>query len=344
MRLPLHSILVAVALQFSTASYAADLIFDNGASNHDDGWEMTVWFEADDFVLTQPTQISGIKFWNYARTGYFTGVVTWEIYQNSASNGPGRLVTSGASLNLTHVATGFDLFDFLFEAVTTFEISPVTLAPGTYWLALHNGPRTHVTRGMFWAPTGKNNSTGTPSQSREAVSSGAWYTNDYPGMSSDLAFQVFGTVVPPFTIQQSWRQQHFGMADNSGNAADGADPDLDGIPNLLERAFGTSPATSQGNVITVNGQTIVPGSPTTKVSSSTYAVDYRALYGRRKDYAAAGLTYTPQFSADLTTWVSSTVAPAVVADDGVMQAVTVPFPLSINGRKPQYFRVAVTQQ
>jgi hypothetical protein len=158
---------------------------------------MTVWFEADDFVVQERTQLSGFQFWNYARTGYFTGLVTWQIYANSSANGPGRLIASGASSNLTHTMTGSSQFDFLFEAITTVQIAPVTLDPGIYWLALHNGPREHVERGMFWAPTERKAGSGAPSHSREAVSNGPWYSNDeHPGMVSELAFQVFGAVVP----------------------------------------------------------------------------------------------------------------------------------------------------
>lgn len=195
-RCPVALGLLLAGLLISAPAQAADTIHDNGASSGDDGWEMTVWFEADDFVLPERTQLSGFRFWNYARTGYFTGVVTWQLYTNSSANGPGQLVATGTSSGLTHSLTGYALFNFLFEAVTTFQIAPVTLDPGTYWLALHNGPREHVTRGMFWAPTSKKTVAGAPSHSRESLSNGPWYTNDYPGMTSELAFQVFGTVVP----------------------------------------------------------------------------------------------------------------------------------------------------
>jgi hypothetical protein len=345
MRAAVLLLLCAFAHHFSSAVQAVDsVIFDNGSSNQDDGWEMTQYWEADDFVLQDWTRISGFKFWNYARTGAFTGSITWEIYTNSSSNTPGRLIWTGTSSGVTHSLTGFDLFGTLFEGITTFQISPLTLERGTYWVAFHNGPRTYLTRGMFWAPSGKRKTSGTPSHSRQTQSTGPWYSNDYPGMSPDLAFQIFGQIVPPLTTTQSWRQSYFGTTDNTGNAADGADADSDNLSNLLERAFGTNPTASQSNVISVNGQTIVPGSPTTSVSKSTYAVDYRALFGRRKDYVAAGLTYTAQFSADLVTWVSSNATPTVIADDGVMQAVTVPYPLSINGKKPRFFNIAVTQQ
>ncbi|MCB1131365.1 MAG: hypothetical protein KDN05_09570, partial [Verrucomicrobiae bacterium] len=45
----------------------------------------------------------------------------------------------------------------------------------------------------------------------------------------------------PMTPAQSWRMAHFETLDNTGDAADGADPEKDGISNLLERAFGGDP-------------------------------------------------------------------------------------------------------
>jgi hypothetical protein len=45
------------------------------------------------------------------------------------------------------------------------------------------------------------------------------------------------------TPRQSWREDQFGSADNTGNAADLADPDGDGLTNLHEYATGTDPWT-----------------------------------------------------------------------------------------------------
>lgn len=45
----------------------------------------------------------------------------------------------------------------------------------------------------------------------------------------------------PVSAQQSWRQAHFGTTANAGETADTADFDKDGLPNLLEFAFGLTP-------------------------------------------------------------------------------------------------------
>jgi alpha-L-rhamnosidase len=44
-----------------------------------------------------------------------------------------------------------------------------------------------------------------------------------------------------YTEQQQWRAQYFGATANSGDAADGADPDGDGMTNALEYEAGTNP-------------------------------------------------------------------------------------------------------
>ena len=54
----------------------------------------------------------------------------------------------------------------------------------------------------------------------------------------------------------TWRQTHFGVANNSGDAADTADPDHDGLINILEYAFNSNPLTNSPSPLTfgfVNG-------------------------------------------------------------------------------------------
>jgi len=126
-----------------------------------------------------------------------------------------------------------------------------------------------------------------------------------------------------------------------------SNPDLDSLSNLLEFAFGTNPTVSNSGPIThSNGIITTNGQPTTSITNTTNSVDYRAVFGRRKDYLAAGLTYTVQFSAGLDVWVDSTDTPTVVASDATMDAVTVPYPLFITTtrgvEKPTFFRVAVS--
>jgi hypothetical protein len=75
-------------------------------------------------------------------------------------------------------------------------------------------------------------------------------------------------------------------------------------------------------------------------------VNNQAVFGRRRDYLTAGLSYTVQFSADLHHWVSSTDIPTGLASDAEIDAVGVAYPPLIatpSGEvTPQFFRVKVS--
>lgn len=47
-----------------------------------------------------------------------------------------------------------------------------------------------------------------------------------------------------------WRMAYFGTTDNAGDAADAADPDRDGIPNLIEYATGSYPTAASSALLT----------------------------------------------------------------------------------------------
>ena len=161
---------------------------------------------------------------------------------------------------------------------------------------------------------------------------------------------TFTVTVTPLTTAENWRYAKFGTAANTGNTADNGDFDNDGIVNLLEFAFGTDP-TSNTNGVSVlqytgtfagGGAIAATGQPITMLEPTANGVDFRALFVRRKDYAAAGLTYTPQFSATLATWVNSAAVPTVLADDGTHQIVSVPYPPFVGGKKARFFRISVS--
>ena len=120
-----------------------------------------------------------------------------------------------------------------------------------------------------------------------------------------------------------------------------------GQKNVVNFAFGINPVTGgagglqYAGTFAGSGTITAPGLPVTMVESAGNGVDFRALFVRRKDYVTAGLTYTPQFSADMSAWQNSAAVPAVLADDGVNQIVSVPYPVFIAGKKARFFRVSV---
>lgn len=109
-------------------------------------------------------------------------------------------------------------------------------------------------------------------------------------------------------------------------------------------ALGTVPTSASLGAITLNGPVLSRrGSPAVWGQITGNGVEMRALFRRRKDNLAAGLTYTVQFSADLVTWQDSTDVPTAVASDSEIDAVTVPFPAALlSGAKTVVFRVRVS--
>jgi hypothetical protein len=123
-----------------------------------------------------------------------------------------------------------------------------------------------------------------------------------------------------------------------------------GVKNLLNFAFNVNPTAGGSGALVYTGtfggplltDPITTGQQSTKVQPSGNVVDFRGLFVRRKDAASAGLTYTPQFSPDMITWQDSAATPAVLADDGTNQIVSVPYPVFIAGKKARFFRISVT--
>jgi autotransporter-associated beta strand protein len=124
------------------------------------------------------------------------------------------------------------------------------------------------------------------------------------------------------TALESWRQTHFGSTSNSGNGADSADPDNDGLTNLLEYATNSNP--------------MVTGiSPLTVARSGNFLT---LTYTRIADGA---LTYTVEGSNDLVTW--STVATANNPSTGAQNTagpVTITDTVSLTTRR--FLRLKVT--
>lgn len=94
----------------------------------------------------------------------------------------------------------------------------------------------------------------------------------------------------------TWRTTHFGSSANTGDAADLADPDADGFPNLLEYALGGVPDSFASR-------------PETPVSISTdrLAITFDRLRG--------DLTYTVQGSDDLAAWTDLASNPGAIGEN-----------------------------
>ncbi len=127
---------------------------------------------------------------------------------------------------------------------------------------------------------------------------------DPAGQSADSTVSV--VVDETFT---SWRHRHFTDAELDSPALEArrwgadADPDGDGVPNLLEYAFALDPLTPSREGLPRPGMITVDG------------VEYLSITFHRNP-EATDVTYTPQASSDLQTWESGMQQVGAPASDG----------------------------
>ncbi|MBK8039448.1 MAG: choice-of-anchor M domain-containing protein [Verrucomicrobiaceae bacterium] len=150
------------------------------------------------------------------------------------------------------------------------------------------------------------------------------------------ATATVNVTVNPVDDLAVWRQGFFGSPSGTGNAAPNADPDFDGLSNVLEWAFGLSPVQGSLSSIGVSGPTLLSrGTP-------QLGAGLQAIFIRRRFAATEGLTYAVQFSPNLSTWETSSATPVVLAQDNDYEACALPFPPFVAGQPPRFFRVQVT--
>ncbi len=66
------------------------------------------------------------------------------------------------------------------------------------------------------------------------------------------------TILPNYTPLQQWRVDHFGAPDATGDRANDADFDHDGVPNLVEYALGANPAAAEPALNDARALTLLP--------------------------------------------------------------------------------------
>jgi hypothetical protein len=121
----------------------------------------------------------------------------------------------------------------------------------------------------------------------------------------------------------NWSQTHFGSTAKSGSAADGADPDQDGLPNLLEYALNLPP----------NAASRAPAA----VQAAGGNLEY--TYTRGTAAYNGGTTFQVEWSDDLTTWFTNGVVESLLTDDGTQQQVKATLPTGSGGRRFVRLRV-----
>ncbi len=115
------------------------------------------------------------------------------------------------------------------------------------------------------------------------------------------AFANVTTTTPSVTPLQAWRHAAFGTATASGDAADLADPDKDGAPNLLEYALGSTPTDAALFVLPSVSLSTAPGS-TLQLTFTRVRSDVSYIVEASSDLAAWDPVpfTTPDVGAEIT--------------------------------------------
>jgi hypothetical protein len=116
-----------------------------------------------------------------------------------------------------------------------------------------------------------------------------------------------------------------GPPDPGGPPADAVtDTDSDGVTDLLEYAFNLNPAVPDRRTLTEGSGS--SGLPAMRLDTSTTPARLRIEYVRRKNPAAAGITYEVQWSSNLGSWTTDNATPTVTSIDDVWERVVVTDP------------------
>jgi hypothetical protein len=130
-----------------------------------------------------------------------------------------------------------------------------------------------------------------------------------------------------------------GYALTGTNAAPSADPERDGAPNVAEFAYNMNPRIRDATPLTTNGLRGLPAAHYVADSGGVLEIEFL----RRTEFAAAGLTYTAQFSDNLDGPWTDGLSPTVTPINSTWERVRIRD--LISGLNPQRFgKVVVTLQ
>lgn len=123
--------------------------------------------------------------------------------------------------------------------------------------------------------------------------------------SSTLQLADAPVLIEPVVRYTWWRQVHFTSAENDDASVSGdtADPDADGLPNLVEYALGSDPRASSPAACPVAAVSTVPEDGLGHLSLTL-----------QLDPAATDVTLRPEVSSDLQTWQSDGTYIETVSD------------------------------
>lgn len=136
---------------------------------------------------------------------------------------------------------------------------------------------------------------------------------------SPFDITLTGTATAGLSVIETWRQTWFGITTNTGDAADDADSDHDGLLNVMEFALGLNPTTASAPVFQT---TLTAGNIEFTYTRSTAAV-------------LAGKTFHIPWTETLNglDWTETGTTEQILTDNGTTQTVKATIPAGTNGRR-----------
>lgn len=274
----------------------------------------------------EPAQIAAMTSFDnryYSNIGFLINVGTWGgatfggtikvRIDNVRVTGFSAMVVPPAPTGLTATA--------LTETDTNgkYQIALAWGASSTAWQ--YTVQRSSTSGGGFYNIAGLGTATSYTDQGLDPATT--YYYRIVPvnaGGDGDASVEVSATTegVAPAGIA-TWRQTHFGTSEATGNAANDADPDADGVANLLEYALAGDPMVAENDLL-----------PVTAVEADHLKLSFDSI-----DDPA--LTYEVLASDDLTTW-----SPIWTSETNVLGLVTVTDPEPLSAHPRRFLRLRVT--
>jgi len=236
---------------------------------------------ADNFVVTAVSWRLNGGTWNTA-----TGSTAWSASVTLAAGSNTLDVQSkDAANNASTVATRSITLDTTLPTVAITSPAADGSSVSSPSLALSGSAADNVgVTTVSWRLNGGSWSTATGSTAWSASVTLAAGLNTIDVQSSDAASNFSAIVSRSVNLTSSglslpaWRQLYFGSSANSGAGADLADPDQDGIPNLLEYALGLNPTQNSAGLLPkpyfASGALVMSFTQPVSVSGITYGAEW----------------------------------------------------------------------
>lgn len=124
---------------------------------------------------------------------------------------------------------------------------------------------------------------------------------------------------------EQWRSLWLAQAENAGYAADGADPDNDGLPNGLEHQLGTDPLVANSYPFNLAEEELFPGRRSVTVTYSVW------------NDAPGGVGF--DFTENLLGWAGVDLAPVSLRNEGAADVIKLRLPQEIESNRRLFLRM-----